>query len=285
MKLLTRGYWVTTMLVALLSPASPVKAFSVTPLYTEIDVLPGGSYSGIIHVTSGAGEESGHVYIADWKRLPNGDHEDNEPGTLPRSCGKWLVLSPTQFEFSANENLDIRYSFNVPADATGSYWTYVMVEGRPRLLPPQPGVNTGLMINATARFAFRLVINVSKGRNVLGRINRVEVVPTPGDGLGNGAGLQAGILFENTGNTFINARSYVEIRGFDGEVIHRSGILEFYAFPESEWWVRMPMDSSIPPGEYLALAVIEYGGATRVAGETRFTVSELPSPEISGDIR
>lgn len=282
MKLLTRGYWIAAILVALLSLALPAKAFNVTPLSAEIDVLPGESYSGTIQVASGAGEESGHVYISDWKRLPNGDREDNEPGMLPRSCGKWLVLSPTQFEFSANENLEIRYSFDVPADATGSYWTYVMVESVPRLMPPQPGVKTGLMVNATARFAFRLVINVSKGRNILGRINRVEVVPAPGDGQRDGAGLQAGILFENTGNTFINARCYLEIRGFDGEVINRSGIHEFYAFPESEWWVRLPIDPGIPPGEYIALAVIDYGGASRVAGETRFTVPEPSTPETSG---
>ena len=282
MKLLTRGYWVAAMLVALLSLAAPANAFSITPLDTEIDVLPGEGYSGTIQVSSGAGEVSGHIYISDWKRLPNGDRETNEPGILPRSCGKWLVLSPTQFELSAKENLEIRYSFNVPADATGSYWTYVMVESQPRPMPPQPGMKTGLMVSAKARFAFRLVVNVSKGRNILGRINRVEVVPAPGDGQRDGGGLQAGFLFENTGNTFINARCYLEIRGFDGEVINQSGIHEFYAFPESEWWVRLPIDSGIPPGEYLVLGVVDYGGASRVAGETRFTVPELSSPETSG---
>lgn len=284
MKSLIRGLWTVSLLAAFLSLALPAMAFNVMPLSVEIDVLPGESYTGTIQAASGAGEESGRVYISDWKRLPNGDREDNEPGTLPRSCGRWLALSPTQFELSANENLDIRYSFNVPADASGSYWTYVMVETKPRLIPPsqQPGVNNGLMINATTRFGIRLVINVSEGRNILGRINRVEVVPAPGGGPRDGAALQAGILFENTGNTFINARCYLEIRGFDGQVIHRSGIHEFYAFPQSEWWVRMPMDPSVPPGEYLALAVIDYGGVSRVAGETRFTVPEPSSTEASG---
>lgn len=282
MSLLTRGYQVAAILLALLSFALPANAFSITPLNTDIDALPGESYSGTIHVEGGGGEESGHAYISDWKRLPNGDHKDNEPGTLPRSCGKWLALSPTQFEFSANEDLEIRYSFNVPADATGSYWTYVMVESKPRLMPPNPGEKTGLMVNAVSRFAFRLVINVSKGRNVLGKINRVEVVPEPVGGQKDGAGLQAGILFENTGNTFINARCYLETRNFDGEVINQSAIHEFYSFPESEWWVRFPIDPGIPPGEYMALVVVDYGGASRVAGETRFTVPGPPAPEASG---
>lgn len=282
MKLLTKGYWIAAMLVALLSLASRANAFSISPLDTEIDVLPGESYSGTIQVASGAGEVSGHIYLSDWKRLPNGDRETNEPGMLPRSCGKWLALSPTQFELSAKENIEIRYSFSVPADATGSYWTYVMVESQPRPVPPQPGMKTGLMVSAKARFAFRLVVNVSNGRNILGRINQVEVVPTPGDGEQDGPGLQAGILFENTGNTFINARCYLEIRGFDGEVINQSEIHEFYAFPESEWWVRLPIDSGLQPGEYLALGVIDYGGTSRVAGETRFTVPERISLETSG---
>lgn len=278
MKFLTKGSMVAAVLAALLGFALPANAFGVTPLYTEIDVLPGQSYTGTIHVESGAGDEAGRIYLSDWRRLSNGDHQDHEPGTLPRSCGKWLVLSPTQFDLSANESLDIRYSFTVPEDASGSYWTYVMVEGRPRPMPPQPGDKKGLMVNATARFGFRLVISVSKGRNVLGRINRVEVAPAPGDGRQDGTGLQAGILFENSGNTFINARCYLEIRGLDGEVVNRSGVHEFYAFPESEWWVRLPVDPKIPAGEYLALAVVDYGGAARVAGEARFTVPEPAAP-------
>jgi hypothetical protein len=282
MKLLRRGHWVAPILLALLSFALPAKAFNVMPLSAEIDILPGKSYTGTIQVAGGAGEESGHAYVSDWKRLPNGDREDNDPGMLPRSCGKWLVLSPTQFELSAKENLEIRYSFTVPADATGSYWTYVMVESRPRLMPQQPSAKNGVMVNATARFAFRVVINVSEGRNVVGRINRVEVVPAHGGGQLAGAGLQGRILFEDTGNTFVNARCYLEIRGLDGEVINRSGIHDFYAFPASEWWVRIPIEASIPPGDYLVLAVVDYGGASRVAGEAHFTVPGPPSPETSG---
>lgn len=255
--------------------ARPAKAFDVTPISYEIDAERGESYVGTIQVTGGADEESVAVYVSDWDRLPNGDRVDNAPGKLPRSCGTWLSVSPSQFTVSTKNNVQVRYSFTVPESATGSYWTYIMLEGVPRAMPPlkRSGKNPGVGITATMRYAVRIVVNLNEEQNVLGKINQVEILASPESDPAQSEGLMARFLFENAGNTFINARYYLELRSLNGETLYRSEIKEFYAFPASEYWVGLPVEQDIPEGKYLALFVVDYGGSARIASETRFTVT------------
>lgn len=273
----TKHAAVAIALGLVLSVCYPAAAFTVTPISQEIDVLPGQSFVGTIHVAGGASEETVSAYISDWKRLPNGDREDLAPGTAQRSCGKWISLTPEKFTASAKSAVDLRYSFTVPDDATGSYWTYIMAEGSPRpMAPAQKGDKPGVGITANLRYAIRIVVNVDRDRNVLGKINQVEVVPG-----GEGAVMTARFLFENSGNTFINARYYTEVRNYDGDTIYRTDIREFYSFPISEFWVNVPIEAEIPEGKYLALVVVDYGGRSRVAGETRFSVPKTATNSIA----
>jgi hypothetical protein len=94
----------------------------------------------------------------------------------------------------------------------------------------------------------------------------------------NAVALEAKIVFKNTGNSYVKPVGYFEIRNLDGEKVYRKDIEQFYVFPAHDKWVTVPIETTLPNGEYVAMAVLDYGGDSLVAGESHFVV-----PLATGD--
>jgi hypothetical protein len=282
-----------TVLLLLLCASHPAKAFNVTPMLMEINAVAGTSYTGSFTV-SGAETESERVniYPTDWDKLPNGDDLEYAPGTMERSCSNWLSISPTRSDIPAGGKVSVKYSFTVPQDASGSYWTFIMVEGEQK--PMKPSDNSDQMqvaIEARFRYAARMFINVGTGGRVRGQINGIDVAPPSEKSAFKDSPLEAKVVFQNTGDTLLKPQGYIEIRNMDGVTENRVEIPpRFYVIPGKERWLVMPIDKHFEDGEYLALAVLDYGGENLVAGEKHFSIPvavslETPKKERDSDAR
>jgi hypothetical protein len=251
-------------------------AVNVMPTTIELDAKAGETYTGSFEVANSTDNAAApiRVYMEDWDRMPNGDYVISMAGSLDRSCSAWMSLSPTQFDVRYNESIDVKYTFTVPANATGSYWTYFMVEGvKKPAVPPSERDGVQVFIGAKMRYAVRFVVNVSSGRQVKGAITEISVAAkTAAAPVKNAPLLEAKIVFKNTGNSYVKPVGYFEIRNLDGEKIYLKDIEQFFVFPGRDKWVAVPIETELKPGEYIAMAVLDYGGDNFVAGESRFIV-------------
>jgi hypothetical protein len=269
------------VLAALVAAALPARAFNIAPLVVEINAEPGQTFVGQFRVSGGAQPESITIYALDWDRGPDGVYTPNPPGSLPGTCSAWLSISPTQLDLRPGEEQVVKYSFTVPMDASGSYWSFVMAEGQNRPEKPEgDDAHRQVLIGAKLRYAARFVVNIKDSANMQGRIAGMKAAP-PAPDAAIEDGMSISILFENTGNYYLKPLGYMDIRTLDGVSVLKTGIKEFYIFPGKSIWVDTRVKGPLPAGEYLALAVLDYGGDNLVAGETRFEIP-LPQPGAQG---
>jgi len=271
-----------TMFFAVMA-VSRAYAFGVTPMLVEADVERGVTYNGTIAVFSNTKEvEQVKVSIADWDKKPNGDDTEFEPGTLERSCSKWINIGPTKFDVPVDQWVNVRYSFTVPDDAIGSYWTFAIVEADKK--PSKPSESNGkiqTMIETSFRYIVRIVVTVDEGRVYDGKINGISVFKPAPDSQFKDFPSVARVVFENTGNVLLKPQGYVDIRNLDGETVEKVEIQpKSYVIPERERWLDVPVKKNLENGEYIAVAVLDYGGDNLVAGEAHFTA---PPPEQPQD--
>lgn len=258
----------------ILLSATPCHAnFNVSPMVVEIEAAPGDSYSGAFDVVNGSSAaEPVHVFMENWDMLSHGEYAQVKSGGTARMCSGWVTLGATRFDAPGGGRSQVNYTVNVPRNAEGSYWTFVLFEGEKK---PEPPANNGdgvqVFISTRIRFAVRLVVNVAKGSKAKAAVGALEVAPPPAKGDMKDAAFLVNLLLNNSGNTYVKTHGYVEIRNLDGASMAKLDVPGFYVFPGHDRWVSVPVKVALPPGEYLALNVIDYGGDELVAGETHFT--------------
>ncbi|HOO57165.1 MAG TPA: hypothetical protein PLN69_10100 [bacterium] len=268
---------IPTALFITLAAACRVMAFNVIPMTVELDLLPGENYTGrLMAYNSSSDIEMVKVYPLDFDKKPDGGYAANEAGTLPRSCANWMEISPTGFEMKGGIKNYIKYTLTVPDNATGSYWTYIMIEGgeKPEK-PSEKNDRVQFAINSKMRVAVRIVINVigEKNRNV--SIENMKIGEPPENGKFRDMPLVLSVLVNNSGNTFEKINGVFEIRSLDGDVVDKIDIKNFSMLPEHKLWKYLPVSKLLPVGDYVALVILDHNGDSFIAGETRFTTNQL----------
>lgn len=270
------AFFLTVSLIILFPVVS--QAYNVTPMIIELSGESGETYTGSFEVDNSGGNavEPIRIYMEDWDRSPDGEFVNMMAGSLERSCSSWLSLSPTQVDVPLHGMVEIKYTLRVPKNASGSYWTYIMVEGVSKPTEPPSGKeHVQVFIGAKIRYAVRFVVNITAGSRTEGEISEISIAPTAkNDEISAVKELQVKIVFNNKGNTFVKPVGFLEIKSIDGETVLKKDIEQFYVFPNRDKWIIALLDKTLPPGEYVAFAVLDYGGDNLVAGELHFEVDE-----------
>jgi hypothetical protein len=158
-----------------------------------------------------------------------------------------------------------------------------MVEGVATPEKPDDNGHRQVVIGARLRYAIRFVVNIKEGALPEGKISAMTVSAPEAADAEHQDGFFVRVLFENTGNAYLKPIGYVDIRTIDGQSVAKAGIKEFYVFPGKSIWVDVYVDKLPGSGQYLGLAVLDYGGQALVAGEARFGIPFEPVPEAVPD--
>jgi len=75
------------------------------------------------------------------------------------------------------------------------------------------------------------------------------------------------IQFRNDGQVHLTAKGRIEFRRLDNSVAGQLTIAEFPTLPGAVRQLDLKVPSTIPPGTYIALALIDFGGAEIAAGQ------------------
>jgi hypothetical protein len=68
------------------------------------------------------------------------------------------------------------------------------------------------------------------------------------------------VTFSNTGTRHIVTEGALEVRKADNSIVTKVPLPPVYALPGARHSARVPMPS-LPPGQYVFLATMDYGGA------------------------
>lgn len=186
-------------------------------------------------------------------------------GSHPRSLTPWLTVTPLQFTLEPQARIEARYTVQVPPDAQdGTYWGIIFFESGP---PPGDGAQAGIGVRTRVRVGH--VVYVEVGQVVRqGSIAGIRYEsPQDADDAG-----EVRIMFQNTGNGLVRLGGTVEVRNLDGELLQTLAVSNVASFPGATHEIAVALSESLEPGDYLVLAVLDYGEATVVAGEGYLTV-------------
>lgn len=270
------------LLLVLLASASLQADFSVSPLLLNFQVPPGEESTQWVDVTNaGKKQLSVELYAKDFSMNTLGRESELEPGSHERGCAQWLQLAPSRpITLQPGETKKVRVSLRAPKDSDGLYYSklYVSETSEPESMTGQQG-GVRMTVFMKQRWEVRVhqeVPNTLKREGVLTdmQIERVD----------ESQALRVKIAFDNRGNSLLRCEGRIEIRDNDGNTISTlplgsEGI--FHLYPEMTRWVEATTDTDLTEGNYVALAIIDYGEEHLVAGELPFSVGQLS--ERGGD--
>jgi hypothetical protein len=78
---------------------------------------------------------------------------------------------------------------------------------------------------------------------------------------------QIAVVFHNTGGTHLLAKGRLEFRRIDNSLAAQVTIPEFPTLPGATRKVMLDVPAGLTPGDYVVLALIDFGGAELVAGQ------------------
>ncbi|MFC1631338.1 hypothetical protein ACFL1I_00115 [Candidatus Omnitrophota bacterium] len=249
-------------------PQAAVK-MNVDPPRVEITMAPGQEQGGQISIFNHDQTGPIHVkaYVNDLVYLPDGSNDFLASGTTPWSVADWVKISPTEFEVPPGEPKQVRYIVEIPPGAQGGRYGVVFFEISPRLQELKD--KTGAAVNLRIGSIFLLV---AKGTEV----NSAELIDLKVGSADAAGSFAISCNIRNDSNILVRPFGTVKILSDAStelaEVMineSKSGVL-----PGTSRQFSATYDQTkLAPGEYSALAVLDYGGEVLLGGQSRFTIS------------
>jgi P pilus assembly chaperone PapD len=214
---------------------------------------------------------------SDWDRAENGDNRFLAAGSTGTSCGANLSVSPLSIRVEPHTSRVIRLGIQSGAAVTKECWDIFFVEEVPRRASAKGN---------SLQYIFRTGVKVYVAPPGLARDGAVEnmavedvAVPrttastTPATTVSNvpaATKRQISVVFHNTGGTHLLAKGRLEFRRIDNSLAAQVAIPEFPTLPGATRKVMLDVPAGLTPGDYVVLALIDFGGAELVAGQIEY---------------
>jgi hypothetical protein len=245
----------------------------VSTLGMDIRVAPGDTKTGTFVITNGNDFEA-HVVIeiADFDRNDQGAVDVLPANSTSRSLANYISLPFAEFTIEAGvgSTREIRFTIDMPSSASGAHWAMILV--REVTSEDGSGDSQGDQGSAQGQLSLQFGIQIRQEDPTIaasdGRITNIDVQMSE-----SGQASNVLIDYENLGNTFQKPSGEVRIVNEAGEVVASIAIREFRMLPGGSRQLLVPLELNLPPGDYVALAILDFGGDFLLAGQSRFRVS------------
>ena len=211
---------------------------------------------------------------SDWDRVENGDNRFLPAGSSGTSCGTSLSVSPLSIRVEPHTSRVIRLAVQPGATVTKECWDIFFVEEVPRRASAKGN---------SLQYIFRTGVKVYVAPPGLSRDGAVEgmavvEVPilrsasssTPVTTVASAPAAmkrQISVLFHNTGQAHLLGKGRLEFRRLDNSLAAQAPIPEFPTLPGATRKLLVDVPGGLTPGDYVVLALIDFGGAELVAGQ------------------
>lgn len=249
---------VASLVLALaMTPLEAAAQLAVYPALVEFEPGPAVSLQTLAVENQGDAAVEVRVYLSDYDRQPDGGHVYIPFGEHDHSCTGRLQAFPEQLSVQPGEQGEIRLRLERGQE---SCWGMVFVEKR--TLTPSG-------ITMAQRIAVKVLAQpVSDSRE--GRVVGVAV-----DTVGSPSVV---VGFENDGARALDVEGELEIRDLAGHIVVVVPVERFHALPGRQRQVRVrldpaSMDDVLEPGQYVLVAILDFGGDYLAGGQTLLEVS------------
>lgn len=196
----------------------------------------------------------------DWDRIENGENRFLPAGSSGTSCGSMLTASPVSVRIEPRSSRIVRLAVQGAASLRSECWDIFFVEE----IPQRAGVSGNSL-----QYIFRTGVKVyvaPPGLKRDGAVEGMSVEDAPATATAP-ARRQISIAFRNTGEAHLVAKGHLEFRRLDNSLAKRLPIPEFPTLPGARRKVKVDVPTDLAIGEYIVLALIDFGGADLVAGQ------------------
>jgi len=222
-----------------------------------------GKHAVSFNVTNTGGDVvQATIYLQDWSRAADGQQAFVTSGTLPHSCGRFLEVFPLSLRLTPGATQAVRVALTGADTLTAACWSIVFVESS-NPAPPR----AGRQIRYVARIGVKVYV-VPPGLAKDGDVQDVTVERHRPDSAGDTTGRDFVVTFQNTGGQPLWPHGTIEVRRPDNSVAATVDVVEFAVLPGDSRRLRVRVPA-LPPGPYVALALIDYGGADVAGGQAR----------------
>jgi P pilus assembly chaperone PapD len=213
----------------------------------------------------------------DWDRLENGDNRFLAAGSSGTSCAAMLTASPLSIRIEPHTSRIIRVGTQNAAALSKECWDIFFVEE----IPPRASAKGNSL-----QYIFRTGVKVYLAPPGLAKDGAVEnmsvedVAVAPPAASSTRPALpvsgppqtkrQIAIRFHNTGGMHLLAKGRLEFRRLDNTLALEAPIAEFPTLPGAVRKILVDVPSGLAAGDYVVLALIDFGGAELVAGQIDF---------------
>ncbi len=194
---------------------------------------------------------------------------DVDPGTVKRGCANLLAISPQRFHLQPGEQTTVRITITMPEKCDGTYWTRIYLNDVSKNYSVKKDQGKGRIVQIFLEYSWEIrIFETVPGTEISGgRVSNVQISPATAE-----KPLNMSIEFENIGNTILKCTGWIEFRDESGETVEKVELKKFSSYPDAKRIKETEIPPLLKPGEYSALAVIDYGGESLVAGETFFEI-------------
>lgn len=208
------------------------------------------------------------AHMQDWWRSEDGTQSFYKaPGTLGRSCGKWVTLNPVETEVLPGQTMITRLTIAVSPDAeSGGYWCVLTVDELPDPLAGSEGVDVRFM----ASVSIGVFVYVGEQR----RAAEITAVDVQDD--------SAAVKVRNDGNTplAIEGRfEFVKPGATEPTAVVNLARSTLLTEPirSGLFSAKLPNSSSLPSGRYLVRAIIDYGVDHHIGTQREMDIVREPA--------
>jgi hypothetical protein len=254
--------------------APSLAGYTIVPMQFTLNAEPGKSVTQTMKAENMGEEEiSVRVSTNDFIKGPNGEERQVKAGTVKRGCGGWIRISPQKLVLAPRETKTINFTMTVPVDAKGTYWGNILVSqvSKPTLSKTVKKGKTTFQIFALQDMLIRVLEKVPGTEFKAGAIIDISL-----ENLKSGGRATVEVVFENQCSSLLKCNGEVEIRDDNGETVRKIpleyGHSPFTVYPEGKRNVYAPIKKKLPAGDYIILAIIDYGGEDLVAGQMEYEV-------------
>lgn len=236
----------------------------VSPPRVELTVQPGGEVTQTVMVDNPSqfGALDVHAYFSDAFLLPDGEVIYTEAGDNPRSTAPWTAVTPLTFELLPARNEAVRYTVSVPQGTEpGTYWSVLFFESRPPTVGAQP---EGFGVTTVVRVGHIIYVTVGQP-SLEGSIQGIRYDQTAAAGA-------LRVMFQNSGEGLLRLNGRAEVRSTSGDLLQTLSVDGAASFPGAIHELVLPLNEELEAGDYVVLALLDYGEASVIAAEGRIEI-------------
>lgn len=239
---------------------------NIDPARAEIVLKPGKEVTGVVTVLNYDEESPVHVraYVQDLVYLPDGSNDFLPPGSTPWALGDAIKIGPTEFDIPAGKQVQVRYVISLPKDAKGGRYGVIFFE---TATPPSEFRRVGATVNV--RLGTILLVTAEGTSVIKAKLTGMSV-----DAKEKDKGVEIACTVYNDSNILIRPfgtvkiidESKAEVTTIDVNK-DKAGIL-----PQTNRKFSVKSKEKLPPGDYYAQALLDYGGDALLGAQSRFNV-------------